>query len=104
MSPGRGGAKTGSTCEPTTSQIDFRSSSRLHREPEAMLQVSIEGLDRRDARKFASTMSSTYAKSRDVSPSPLMVGLCPWRTAVMNRGTTAAYSDAGSWPGPYTLK
>ena len=37
-------------------------------------------------------------------PSPWMIGRAPSRHADTNRGITAAYSLAGSCPGPYTLK
>ena len=56
------------------------------------------------ARAVPSRTFSTNVKSRDCSPSPKITGGSPARSALMNFGMTAAYSDSGSCFGPKTLK
>jgi hypothetical protein len=50
------------------------------------------------------TTLATGQKSREVSPSPLIVARSPARSVRIQRGITAAYGPSGSWRGPSTLK
>ena len=98
-SPARGGSKMGCGSAPAALPMAARSSNSVNRPPQPMLQVKPATSPVVAARRLASTTLSTCVKSREASPAPLTIGCSFRRTAVTNRGTTAAYSDAGSWPG-----